>query len=251
MISLIHTPWGDISTYTLCVVVGVLAMLGVLHISLKNAENRYAEEVFIIPKMAVCGISAFLFATLLDALFKFFKYGTFTIGGITFYGGLIGAALTLYIQLMVSKRKKKTQYSVYEWFNILTPPLVAFHFFGRIGCFFAGCCYGKPTSSIFGMVFPDNSQYGIIHNGIPLHPTQLYEAMLLLTIFIAILFIKHKFQIYLLCYAVGRYLIEYLRGDDRGYVSQYISPAQAVSLCILAVLLIYHVIGLCKRQLKE
>ena len=250
MIPFIHTRWGDISTYTLCVVVGILAMLGILHLSLKKTQDRYSEEVFIIPKMVVCGLSAFVFATLLDTLFKFLKYGTFVIGGITFYGGLIGALLALYIQLKIAKRKNTTRYSIAEWFDLLTPPLILFHFFGRIGCFLAGCCYGKPTSSVVGMVFPDNPQYEIIHNGMSLHPTQLYEAILLLVIFIVVLFTKHKFQVYLLYYAVGRYFIEYLRGDDRGFVCQYMSPAQAISLCIILVLLICRITYMYKKANK-
>jgi phosphatidylglycerol:prolipoprotein diacylglycerol transferase len=103
------------------------------------------------------------------------KYKVIKVVGITFYGGLIGAVISLWCALKISK--KKTQYSTKEWFDILSPPLVLLHFFGRWGCFWGGCCYGKPTESIFGMKFPDNLENGI--NDMPdikkNHLTLLYE----------------------------------------------------------------------------
>ncbi len=81
-------------------------------------------------------MAAFFSASLFDSFFKFLKSGIISFGGITFYGGFIGAVAALYIQPKMRKSRLSTQYSIREWFDILTLPLVVFHFFGRIGCFF-------------------------------------------------------------------------------------------------------------------
>ena len=182
MMPYIYTPFGSVSTFALLIAVGVLAMLMVIHISLGSNED---EKLFIIPKVIFSGVFALLCAGLFDSVFKFLKYGYFQISGITFYGGLIGGIITMYFLLRYSQ--SKTQYSIIEWFNILTPSLVAFHLFGRIGCFFAGCCYGKTTNSCLGILFPDNAEHEIFHNGLKCYPTQLFEAAILLIIFVILL----------------------------------------------------------------
>ena len=235
----IATPLGDIYPFPVCVVLGVLSILLVLHLSLKRCPQRSDEEYFIIPKIFICGIAALGSAALLDAVFKFLEHGTFEFKGITFYGGLIGAMCCMYLLLLLFG--KKTQFSIPEWYDILTEPVIVFHIFGRLGCFLAGCCYGRPTDSILGVVFPDLPEYGIWHKGVACHPTQLYEIGVLIVIGVLVLFCKRKFQIYLCLYAISRFFLEYLRGDDRGYMSKHLSPAQGISLLILAAVLLYHV----------
>ena len=111
------------------------------------------------------------------------------------------------------------------------------HAFGRIGCFFAGCCYGKPTDSIFGVQFPGAyfERLGKVH------PTQLYEAAFLFVLFgvLSWLLLKKKFQytmtVYLAAYGVFRFLIEYLRYDDRGQLVSFMSPSQVWSMLFIAL----------------
>lgn len=214
-------------------------MLLMIHMLLKKSSDREDEEVFIIPKVIICGISGFFSAAIFDALFKYFEYGTLKISGITFYGGLIGAITILYIQLQFNR--KYTHYNIKEWFDLLTLPLIIFHFFGRIGCFFAGCCYGKITESHLGVIFPDNIEHGIIHNGLKRYPTQLFEAVALLVIFILVSFAKNKFQSYLASYASIRFFLEFFRGDDRGYLTSFLSPAQIISIVIILNILFYRI----------
>lgn len=153
MIPKIITPIGTIPTFPCFIVLGVLSFIGVLHISLNKASNRGKEEEFILLRLVIVGIVAWFFAGLFDAIFKYFEYGTFEWKGIAFYGGLIGAIVSLPILLKGTREKQKTEFSIKEWFELLVLPLVSFHFWGRLGCFFAGCCYGKITDSIFGIVF--------------------------------------------------------------------------------------------------
>ena len=112
-----------------------------------------------------------------------------------------------------------------------------FHFFGRIGCFLGGCCYGKVTTFKLGVAFPDNVKENIFHYGSKRYPTQLFEAIILLIILVTILFVKkNKFKLYLILYSIARFFLEFLRGDDRGSVLINISPAQAgVSSPVLRV----------------
>lgn len=238
MIPYIETPLGTINTYTVMIAVGALSMFIALHIILKNSVCRESEEIYIFPKIVISGLFAFVSSALFDALFKISENGGFVLKGITFYGGLIGSIICMFILIKFSK--KNTEYSVKQWYDILTIPLIIFHFFGRIGCYLGGCCYGKTTESIFGVYFPDNIKDGIIHNGQKCYPTQLFEAFALIIILILVFNSRKKFGTYLFSYAVARFFIEFLRGDNRGAFILGLSPAQIISILILMCLFVYN-----------
>lgn len=240
MIPYIQTPWGDIYTYTIMIVLGVLLMFSVLHLALKKSVDRRAEESFIFPRIVIAGVSGLIFSAFFDSLFKIRENGKFLLSGITFYGGLIGAAAAIYLLIKMSRHF--TEYSVKEWFDILTMPFIIFHFSGRIGCFLGGCCYGRVTESFVGMIFPDNVDQGIVHQGVKRYPTQLFEAVSLLLILCIVLCVREKFITYLLTYAIFRFFIEFYRGDDRGYIIKIISPAQLISIIIVLSVGIYWLI---------
>lgn len=139
-------------------------------------------------------------------------------GGLVFYGGLIGGTIFGYF----GARILKLDIALYSDGMAVGAPL--FHFFGRIGCFLAGCCYGIE------------SEFGFVLQGVRRFPIQLFEAMLNLLIFAFILLLQLKgkmkgklFFVYLAVYAVVRFFDEFLRGDlIRGFVfglstSQFIS----------------------------
>ena len=107
----------------------------------------------------------------------------------------------------------------------------------------AGCCYGKPTDSFFGVVFTDPACYAN-PKGEPLHPTQLYEAGFILVVLLLLVYLRGKrsfygqlFLVYLIAYAAGRMVLEIFRGDEaRGYIwNDYLSHSQFISLIILIV----------------
>lgn len=230
MCPIIYTPLGDIPTFKLFVAVGVAVMLIEIYFLIKK-DNNIDEAPFIYPRIVIAGILGFGFAILFDSVFKYIKYGVFKVYGMAFFGGLIGAVVSLYIMLKISKIK--TAYTITEWFNLVTIPFMCFHFFGRIGCFFGGCCYGKCSSGIFTVVFPDNLEMGIIHNGVSRYPTQLFEAISVLAIFFIVLCVKDKFKWYLFLYSIARFLLEFLRGDDRGRFLPWLSPSQILAVIII------------------
>jgi phosphatidylglycerol:prolipoprotein diacylglycerol transferase len=140
-------------------------------------------------------------------------------GGV-FYGGLIGAALTGYFLMR--------RYNLPWWktADACAPGIAIGNFFGRQGCFAAGCCWGKPTTLPWGVRF---TELGHEITGVPtdayLHPTQLYESFAMLLVFFFLLWLhKHRrfsgqvILFYTLLYSVIRFGIEFLRDDPRGDV---------------------------------
>jgi len=138
--------------------------------------------------------------------------GQVGISGLILYGGLITATVTAGVYL------KKHRLNVLKYMDILGPSLGLGEFFTRIGCFLNGCCFGKPTESFFGMVFPESSAAGYVYPNIHIHPTQLYNSFTGLLIFGLLLFLERykKFNgftalLYFIFYSTGRFFIDFFR----------------------------------------
>jgi phosphatidylglycerol:prolipoprotein diacylglycerol transferase len=138
-------------------------------------------------------------------------------GGV-FYGGLIGAILTGYFLM----RRYKLPW--WKTADACAPGIAIGNFFGRQGCFAAGCCWGKPTTLPWGMKFTElGHEITGVPTDVPLHPTQLYESFAMLIVFFFLLWLhKHRrfsgqvILFYALLYSVIRFAIEFLRDDPRG-----------------------------------
>lgn len=163
-------------------------------------------------------------------------------GGLVFYGGLIAAAAVGLIYI------KKKGLHVWQIADIFAPSIALGQVIGRWGCFFAGCCYGKPTDLPWAITFHDPASLAPL--GIPLYPTQLYSSLKdLIILAILILMQKRKsfhgqlFCSYIFFYAVLRFIVEFFRGDPRGFIpGGLISTAQAlgVALFILALVMLWR-----------
>jgi len=169
-------------------------------------------------------------------------------GGV-FYGGLLGAIITGYLLM---KRYKLPWWTTAD---ACAPGIALGNFFGRQGCFAAGCCWGKPTHLPWGVKF---SQLGHEITGVPtdtyLHPTQLYESFAMLLVFLFLLWLHKRRafsgQVILACavsYSVIRFAIEFVRDDPRGDIlglttltglstSQLISLVVGIGALILLIL---------------
>jgi phosphatidylglycerol:prolipoprotein diacylglycerol transferase len=109
-----------------------------------------------------------------------------------------------------------------NWLKVMdlySPGLIFGQGVQKIGCFMAGCCYGRPTNSIFGVVF--NAPGSLAPKGIKIHPTQLYESVGDFLIFIFIWKMRRKlevkgqlFALYILSYSILRFFVEFLRADS-------------------------------------
>jgi len=145
--------------------------------------------------------------------------------------------------------------------DVFAPGIALGHVVGRLGCLFAGCCFGKPTNVPWAITFTDpfaNANVGTPLN-VPLHPTQLYEAGAEALILLVLLatesrgrrFPGRTFWLYMLLYAISRYIIEFFRGDvGRGTVFTIFSTSQFISV-ILAPLAIVMLVYLSRRDHPE
>ncbi|HEX3282599.1 MAG TPA: prolipoprotein diacylglyceryl transferase [Pyrinomonadaceae bacterium] len=140
-------------------------------------------------------------------------------GGV-FYGGLIGAVLTGYFLM------KRYKLPWWQTADACAPGIAVGNFFGRLGCFSAGCCWGKPTTLPWGVKFTElGHEITGVPIDVPLHPTQLYESFSMLIVFFFLLWLhKHRrfkgqvILMYALLYSIIRFLIEFVRDDPRGDV---------------------------------
>lgn len=162
--------------------------------------------------------------------------------GFVFYGSFLFAVPTM---LWYFHKQKLPRYQMLDIMAITT---CLVHMFGRVGCFFAGCCYGKPTESAFGVIFSDPACQANPLNT-PLYPTQLMEAGYILLVMVFLLSIRSRkqfhgqmFLLYIMLYAVGRFVLEYFRGDSaRGFiVEDFVSHSQGIAILMGAVSLFFY-----------
>ena len=155
------------------------------------------------------------------------------------YGGIIGGILTA----IVFCRIKKLEFLRY--LDVAMPAVALAQGFGRIGCFLAGCCYGCPTDGRFAVTFTNSA---FAPNGIPLVPTQLISSGLDFLLFAVLVFLSGRFKapgqiggFYLIFYSIGRFILEYFRGDlIRGNVGTFsTSPFISVFTVIAGAVLIW------------
>ena len=155
-------------------------------------------------------------------------------GGLVFYGGFIAALVTA----LVFVRKKKLPFMRVA--DIFSPGLAAGHAVGRIGCFFAGCCYGKECDLPWAVVFKD--PLSLAPTGVHLHPTQLYSVAANLMVFGILWFSRKRiarqgrlFWLYVLLYGVIRTILEFFRGDPRGFIFGGLSVSQTIGIALACV----------------
>ena len=223
----------NVHMYGVMIAVGILCCFLVLtfYTKIKKADQKFMDFVFFNGIAAI--FIGFVFATLFQSTYNFianpaagFKIGS----GMTFIGGLIGGVACFLLGYFIFRKKFETR--LYQVVSMTPCAILIAHAWGRIGCFFAGCCYGKETDLFLGVTFP-----GMDH---AVHPTQLYEAAFLFIMFgvCTYLYLKHDYQhnlsLYLFTYGIFRFLIEYLRGDNRGELVSFVSPSQFWSILMVA-----------------
>ena len=168
--------------------------------------------------------------------------------GFVVYGGILAGVIAL---AFYSKKKK---WNVLETFDLAAPSVALGQAFGRIGCFLAGCCYGKETNLWIGVKFPTNS---LAPSGVYLHPTQLYSSAFdFALVIVLILFARNNkkkgrvFSMYLILYSIGRFLIEFLRNDERGAIG-ILSTSQFIAIFTLILGIIIFNFDKLKRRVKK
>jgi len=167
-------------------------------------------------------------------------------GGLVFYGGFIMATIVAVIYMKI------TRMPLWQTADIMAPGLALGQSIGRIGCFFAGCCYGKICNLPWAVTFTNPNS--LAPRGIPLHPTQIYSVISDFLIFAVLWFFRKKsrfhgqiFWLYVLLYGITRPIVEIYRGDFRGQtffeifsISQIIGAVMAVLAVIMMIILNKH-----------
>ncbi len=232
---------GPITIHTYGVMVAIGFLLGV-GLALRQARKegippeRISDLSFYLLLAAIIGSR--IFYILLNpgpyiknpvAILKIWE------GGLVFYGGLIFAVITGVIYI------KRHNLSLWQIADIFAPSIAVGHAIGRLGCFFAGCCHGRPADLPWAVTFTD--PHSLAPLGIALHPTQLYEAGgEFINFFILLLLRKRQafrgevFWSYVILYSILRFFVEFFRGDAaRGMLTQALSVAQAISIVMFFI----------------
>ncbi|HBO98325.1 MAG TPA: prolipoprotein diacylglyceryl transferase [Verrucomicrobia bacterium] len=160
-------------------------------------------------------------------------------GGLVFYGGLILAILAFFVWCRVKREK------AFDLANLFAVVIPLGHAFGRVGCFFYGCCFGRRSTSSLAVVFPAHSPawYTQVQEGVlppdavcslPVLPTQLFESAALLVLFAVLLLVYRRARqmtagAYLVLYGLVRFGLEFLRDDPRAHVGP-LSIGQTISI---------------------
>jgi phosphatidylglycerol---prolipoprotein diacylglyceryl transferase len=242
---------GPITVYTYGVLLAAAYLLG-LKLAMVRARARNLDHTRVLDLGIYIIISALLGAKLLLLVTDWRTFTsspgellTLVRSGGVFYGGLIVAVA---VSLWYIRR---VGLPLWTTCDVFAPGIALGHVIGRLGCLFAGCCYGKPTSLPWGITFTDPFAAANVGTPLnrPLHPTQLYEAgaeALILVILLATesrgrRFAGRTFWLYMLLYAISRFIVEIFRGDPRGTVGIF-STSQFISVLLapLAVAMLVY-----------
>jgi phosphatidylglycerol:prolipoprotein diacylglycerol transferase len=250
---------GPITVYTYGVLLAAAYLLG-LQLARVRARARGLDANRVLDLGIYIIIAALIGAKLLLLITDFRTFSsnprellTLARSGGVFYGGLILAVVVALVYI------RKIGLPLWTTCDVFAPGIAVGHVVGRFGCLFAGCCYGKPTTLPWGITFTDPFAAANVGTplGVPLHPTQIYEAGAEAIILGILLATERKgrpypgrtFWLYMLLYAISRFIIEFFRGDDRGAVGMF-STSQFISI-LLAPLAVVMLVYLARRTTPE
>ena len=250
---------GPVTVYTYGLLLAAAYLLG-LQLARVRAGHRGLDANRVLDLGIYIIISALVGAKLLLLVTDWSSFRadprellTLARSGGVFYGGLILAVLVALWYI------RHVGLPLWTTCDVFAPGIALGHVVGRFGCLFAGCCYGKPTTKPWGITFTDPFAASNVGTplGVPLHPTQLYEAGAEFVILLILLWSERKgrpfagrtFWLYMLLYAISRFVIEFYRGDDRGMVGP-LSTSQFISI-LLAPLAIAMLVWLSRSAEPE
>lgn len=246
-------------SYSVMITIGVLffAWIYLFRLRKLNLADRIIDKLVIIT--LISGLFMYLGASFFDALWHSlgramvdgkivwenfsFKFGS---DGITYSGGILSAIWVFLILFPLAFPHDKRH--VLYFMDHTMIGIVLAHAFGRLGCWFGGCCYGARTDFFLGVYYPPAQAI--------VHPTQLYEATFLFILFLVMFFFVKKYhtEIYLFSYGTWRFFLEFLRGDDRG-ASPFgvLTPSQLLSIVMYIMAIIFIIVRylVYKKDLEE
>ena len=225
----IHLGSITLPMYGLCAMVGtIFALLAVFRLRKKGSplseDNLLDALIWAIVIGFVCSKLLYFIVDPPRMPHSWAEVWDLISAGLVFYGGLLGGLLGL---VFVSRKCKK---SIITFTDLMLPCFCLAHAGGRVGCLMAGCCYGMEYSGPCAVVL----------DGVSRLPTQIMEAgfLVLLFVVLTIVYLKKPRRgtvsgLYMVLYAVWRFIIEFFRADERGAVGP-LSTSQFISLFIFA-----------------
>ena len=236
---------GGLTIYSYGVLLAAAYLLG-LQFALIRARRRGLDPQRVMDLGIWIIVSALIGAKLLLLIVNFEQFaanprdllGLARSGGV-FYGGLIAAVA---VALVYLRRHKMPLWTTTD---VFAPGIALGHVVGRLGCLLAGCCFGRPTAVPWAITFTDPAAMANVGTplGVPLHPTQLYEAGAEALILAFLLVFERRgrpfpgrtFWSYMLLYGLSRFIVEMYRGDSRGMVFDALSTSQFVSVLLVPI----------------
>lgn len=237
MLPYINIGSYKVPSYGVCMTIGIIVACIVTYIRLKS-KGGTIDSVLMVAAVSI--VMALTGAKLLyiivsygiDRLFREICAGDFSgfeNTGLVFYGGLIGGVIGALVAIHTNN------YDFHSFAYAAIPCIPLGHVFGRIGCLFAGCCYGQQYNGLFAV------HSAFVESSILLFPIQVVEAMLNLILFMILVIYAKKHQdgviilsLYLLLYSIIRFILEFFRGDIVRGLYQGLSTSQWIS-CLLLV----------------
>ncbi len=232
---------GPITIYTYGVLIATAFFLG-LALAARQASVEGEDPQKIMDLSFYILISAIVGSRLLYIVVEYKEYISNPLrifkvweGGLVFYGGFIMAMAVVIIYV------RRHEMNLWKVGDILAPSVAIGQGVGRLGCFFAGCCYGRETDVPWAVIFKDPNTLAPMD--VHLHPTQLYDSANGFIIFTALIILRkfkkfdgQLFWTYTLLYAVGRFIVEIFRGDERGFVIEsFLSTSQFIAIPLFIV----------------
>ena len=226
-------------TYGLLVATGFLAGVALMAYQAKKEDvdpDAVMDFSFYVLVAAIVG------SRLLYVLVNYDDYitqplGVFKIweGGLVFYGGFLGAAIAGFWYV------KKAKLDRWKMADLAAPSIALGHAIGRWGCYASGSCYGRPTDSWLGVTFTDINSIAPL--GVSLYPTQIFESIMEFSIFLILISVRPKikfkgqlFIMWMTLYAAGRFIMEFFRGDPRGFIiPDTVSTSQGIAVAVFTV----------------
>ncbi len=221
---------------------GILAATGFISavfLLMLNRRHADMDSEQITDMAMICMIAGILGARIFYVVqfWELYRDKPFSIiridqGGLVFFGGFICSTASI---IVYCRWKKLNMLNVLDMFG---PSLAIAHFFGRIGCFMNGCCYGKPSNLPWAVQFPNGSAPAEAFPGMTLHPVQLYESAFNLVLAAVLLFLMKRMRpgqiaaTYLICYGIGRFSIESLRGDHHQFIMDKFTVSQSIGFFV-------------------
>jgi len=245
-----------IRSYEIMVAIGFLIAL---YIAIRRAKKKNIPFRFMLDLGLCILISGFVGARIFYILQHIRSYDsladTFSRiweGGLTYYGGFVLASLVGFIYL------RSRRLPIAGVTDIIAPSLALGEGISRIGCFLAGCCFGKPTDLPFGVTFPENSLTGIITDSQKVHPTQLYSSIILFCIFIILItfqrytkFSGQLFLSYMIMYSIYRFSIDFLRYYTPEEHLGILTYSQVTSLVLGLIAIIIMIRRICSSVARR